>query len=508
MNKLRKMLTAFTLCLALTLALPMSTLVVHATEDGTETTSESSGFSSNNNSTGDTGSAIKDILSNARFEGAISSISKITDFVDIWFIRIISLVSFFIISAALLKNVCAGAYCANSKFWDKVADAHQKTEAVSLAGVKNFFAGGQGVMNTSVGGVRDFLLGIVPNIKAFTDFEDADIEPKAYFMKAIPQMIACVIIGIFIYNGYYRDTAATVGEMGSVLIERTLGSVNPESFINKIFNTTSWPKFPWDGDSSKEGEWKQSIAKEFKSLVASNATDISSSQQKSAVVSNIVKYIQTGSNISGNLKTYWDGSAEGCEGGNYEYDISGISSYVSAAMYDADMCEVDDSDLNNVLVNISANMKNFVSGSTTLSDETSTCYVTFTLKRKASDGATTDGSSSVVTDGFGATTSGSGLTIANTTVQISASEYGLTISNGIVTSTGQNNIPLSLWTGTTSGYTFNETGTDLKVDYDRDKGVLNIKANTEYSVKETYLIGRIQRSTGGAAVDVYLEIAQ
>ena len=37
------------------------------------------------------------------------------------------------------------------------------------------------------------------NIKAFTDFDDADIEPKAYFMKAIPQMCACVIIGIFIF---------------------------------------------------------------------------------------------------------------------------------------------------------------------------------------------------------------------------------------------------------------------------------------------------------------------
>ena len=43
-----------------------------------------------------------------------------------------------IISAALLKNVCAGAYVSNDKFWDQVDEAHkapEMTRKVSLGSV-------------------------------------------------------------------------------------------------------------------------------------------------------------------------------------------------------------------------------------------------------------------------------------------------------------------------------------------------------------------------------------
>ena len=327
-----------------------------------------------------TGDAIQDILLDGRFQGALDSISVITEFVDIWFIRIISVVAFFIISAALLKNACAGAYVANSKFWDKVADAHQKTEAISLASVKGYFQGGQGVMNTNVGSLKDFLLGIIPNIKAFTDFDDADIEPKAYFMKAIPQMLACVIIGIFIYNGYYRDTAATVGQMGSVVIERTLGSVNPESFINTIFNSTSWPDFPWDAKESVEAEVKLAIANELKGLVISNYNDISSSEQKMQVVQNIVTQIQE--KLDEYPVVY---SPEGEDAENYIYKVSAVKGFASAA---------DGVDGNVGPINAPAGMGdtnyryefplNAIVASATETSDTQVAYITFTMKLEAS----------------------------------------------------------------------------------------------------------------------------
>lgn len=132
MKRLRKLLTVLTLCLALSFVMlpAVSPMRVYAAENkpsgGEGGGSGGTGGGGELTTTGisDTGNAIQDIMNNPRFEGAISSISKITGFVDIWFARIISLVSFFIISAALLKNACAGAYVANSKFWDKVADAH------------------------------------------------------------------------------------------------------------------------------------------------------------------------------------------------------------------------------------------------------------------------------------------------------------------------------------------------------------------------------------------------
>lgn len=358
-----KTMQRLTKFLTLTLMLSMLfSLTVFATEDA--------GVIS------DTGDAIQDILENGRFEGAISSIQSITNFIDIWFIRIISIISFFIISAALLKNACAGAYCANSKFWDKVADAHQKNEAISIATVKQYFGGGQ-FQNTSVGGLKDFLLGIVPNIKAFTDFDDADIEPKAYFMKAIPQMIACVIIGVFIYNGYYRDTASKVGEMGSVLVDRTLQSVNPESLVNSIFNVTSWPDFPWKGDKSEEGKARLKIAEEMKSLAASNFNDLGSAQQKVEIVNAITTHVDS-------IQLPF-----GAEEDGYIYTISAVSGYASAGDAYAEGLNViggateGSTDVNYLF---KFNLHNLVT-SAQETVNTSYGYVRFTLKLEPQDGS-------------------------------------------------------------------------------------------------------------------------
>ena len=290
-----------------------------------------------------TGDAITDIMDGQRFQGAVRSINFITEFIDIWFIRIISATAFFIISAALLKNVCAGAYVANSKFWDKVDDAHKKKDAISIASAKQFFAGGQGIMNTQVGSVRDFLLCIVPNIKAFTDFDDADIEPKAYFMKAIPQMCACVIIGIFIYNGYYRDTAAVVGETGSVVITRVLGSVNPEGLVNTLFNTTGWPDFPTKNDSSIQGRAEYEISKAIKGALASKCKDIKTAEQKAAAINNIANSVRF--TTEGAFGECYSATGVGnLEGETVDWKIAGVKAINTAYIDGSEACELYEPD--------------------------------------------------------------------------------------------------------------------------------------------------------------------
>lgn len=290
-----------------------------------------------------TGDAITDIMDGQRFQGAVRSINFITEFIDIWFIRIISATAFFIISAALLKNVCAGAYVANSKFWDKVDDAHKKKDAISIASAKQFFAGGQGIMNTQVGSVRDFLLCIVPNIKAFTDFDDADIEPKAYFMKAIPQMCACVIIGIFIYNGYYRDTAAVVGETGSVVITRVLGSVNPEGLVDTLFNTTGWPDFPTKNDSSIQGRAEYEISKAVKGALASKCKDIKTAEQKAAAINNIANSVRFTTEGSFG-ECYSTAGVGNLEGETVDWKIAGVKAINTSFIEGSEACELYEPD--------------------------------------------------------------------------------------------------------------------------------------------------------------------
>lgn len=204
----------------------------------------------------DSGSAVKDILMDSRFEGAMSRITWLTEMVDNWFIQIITVTAFFIISMALLKNVLAAAYCAFPKIFDAIHAAHEEMawSEMSIGGMKDL--GGK-IRDKSISKV---ILSIIPDVKAFTDFVDQDQTPKSYFMKAIPQMCIMVIMGIFIYNGYYRDVSATVGEAGATIVENVLGSVSPEKAVNDIFNMKSDPKNTYRSDKTLEGGYIKEIS--------------------------------------------------------------------------------------------------------------------------------------------------------------------------------------------------------------------------------------------------------
>lgn len=204
-----------------------------------------------------TGSAVRDILMDPRFEGAMSRITWLTEMVDNWFIQIITVTAFFIISMALLKNVLAAAYCAYPKIFDAIHTAHEEMawSEISIGGMREL--GGK-IRDKSITKV---ILSIIPDVKAFTDFVDQDQTPKSYFMKAIPQMCIMVIMGIFIYNGYYRDVSATVGEAGATIVENVLGSVSPEKAVNDIFNLKSDPKNTYRNDKTLEGGYILDLSK-------------------------------------------------------------------------------------------------------------------------------------------------------------------------------------------------------------------------------------------------------
>lgn len=224
--------------------------------------------------------AVSDIMNSTRFSGAIESIEWLTTRIDHWFTMIITGTAFFIISAAMLKNTCAGAYCSNPKFWDAVASAHEKSEAVQLSqlfdmnGIKSKFAG----LTTS--SLKDMLLLIIPNIKAFTEFDDQDIEPKQYFMKAIPQMLACIIIGVFIYNGYYRDTAAVVGNFGSEICNRFFGSIDAANWVDKLTQTTSKAECIYDNDTTEEGKFAAQLSQAIYKAYLGKAKELTSRDAK------------------------------------------------------------------------------------------------------------------------------------------------------------------------------------------------------------------------------------
>ena len=229
--------------------------------------------------------AVQDILEGARFEGMIETIRPVTDAVDIVFSTVITFVAFFIISVALLRNVLAGAYCAFPIFWDHVHKAHEgqkdKKFFDAITGLKDSYK------EVSMSSIKTLFFTILPDIKCLTDFKDDTKSPKAYFVKAIPQMIIVVIIGVFIYNGYYRDATSIIASTGAEIIERTVLSFDPMGAFDTIMNTSGRPSFATDNAVTTLDKNKNKIASEIYSQIITKYTDIKDANSKADLASEI-----------------------------------------------------------------------------------------------------------------------------------------------------------------------------------------------------------------------------
>lgn len=224
----------------------------------------------------DSNAAIVDILNNPRYQGAMSSIKGVTQFLDMFFIQFISLIAFFIISSAMLRNVVAGAYAAYPIFFDKVNEAKMAAqEKIKGKGPKG------------IGSIGCFLLGLLPDFKEMSEFRDDNIQPRDYFLKAIPLMFAVVMIGVTIYNGYYRDVATKVAYLGSELIHRFIVNVDPVEVWDQITNTVGTPDMPSGSDTTTKGKYVNSLSKDIYSKTVSFYTDIKSVEAKNKLATSV-----------------------------------------------------------------------------------------------------------------------------------------------------------------------------------------------------------------------------
>lgn len=243
----------------------------------------------------------------------ISTISGVTDLVDSAFMTVITFVAFFIISVALLRNVLAGAYCAFPKFWDQVHDAHKENED------KAFFESIKGIKDSyktaSMGTLKTAVFRIVPDIKVMTDFDEGELSAKDYFIKAIPQMIIVVIIGVFIYNGYYRDFTSLVASTGAEFIDRTILSFDPVGAFDTLMNTSGRPAFASDDSMDEFGKRKNRIANDIYDQIITKYTDIKDADTKAALAGQIDNVVDEIFSFDGSWESGWLGNEDG------SYDI-------------------------------------------------------------------------------------------------------------------------------------------------------------------------------------------
>jgi hypothetical protein len=219
-----------------------------------------------------------------------------------------TIVAFLIIVVAMAKNVLAGAYCAYPKWWDKVDAAHKEVEGVgwftqiggTVAAYKDF----------NSGTLRNAIMRLLPNIKTLTDFEGDTVSPKKYFIRAIPLMIGAMIIGAFIYNGYYRDTAAKVVDFGSTIIERTLLEVDPIAVYDQFTGSSGRPTFASDNSEVPKQKLVNSIATNIYSKVIGEYNDIESAEAKRALATTIEnKVLAWLDELEGYNTEYMDGKS-------------------------------------------------------------------------------------------------------------------------------------------------------------------------------------------------------
>lgn len=225
-----------------------------------------------------------DILQNDKYAGAIESVQWITKWIDSGFGMVITMVAFLIILVAMLKNVLAAAYCAYPNFWDHVDEAHQAVKDKGwIAQLKEVKADYQ---NINGGSISTALFQMLPNIKAMTDFKE-EVSAKQYFIRAIPQMLLCVIIGAFIYNGYYRDVASKVVDFGSEMTKRVILEVDPIAIYDKFTGSSGRPTFASDGSVVPKTQLVNKIASEMYNKVIGTYTDVSGAEAKRALATAI-----------------------------------------------------------------------------------------------------------------------------------------------------------------------------------------------------------------------------
>lgn len=225
--------------------------------------------------------AAEDILNNPRFEGAINTIKGVTQWTDVGFATVITFVAFMIICVSMLRNVLAAAYCAYPKFWDHVNEAHKNKQGKGF--IQQTFSMFQGGPRGGTGGgqsVGDIIYGVIPDIKRMTDFEEGKFSAKHYFMKAIPQMLICVSLGAFIYNGTYRDVAALWVDTGTTLINRTLLEIDPIAMFDDFTGTAGRPVFRSDNAVDQFTQNQNEIATDLYTQIIGTFKDIRSAEQK------------------------------------------------------------------------------------------------------------------------------------------------------------------------------------------------------------------------------------
>lgn len=220
--------------------------------------------------------ASTDLFSENWTEGNLYAIQGIVDKLSSLAVWVISVVGFGIVIFSILKNALSGLYVVNPNFWDNVDKV--KTQAVSTAtsGIDGITQRSGNVAAQKLGGFFTFLLSMIPNVRALTDFEDgADVDKKQYFMHSIPLLVAQIFIGMLIFFGYPSKIANWLGTGATYAISAVLNNVDPVETVKKVSESFYTINLATDGSQDPLEQKVNTMAHDAIDAIGSRYTDIS-----------------------------------------------------------------------------------------------------------------------------------------------------------------------------------------------------------------------------------------
>ena len=196
---------------------------------------------------------------------------------------VISFVGFGIVIFSIIKNALSGLYVVNPNFWDKVDEV--KTAMIGADG------NGQGYINSAIsgvagkggnqvgqqlGGALTYLLSMVPNVKALTDFDGSDgtIDKKQYFARSIPLLVAQIFIGMLIFFGYPSKIANWIGSAGTQVLDMLIDNTDPVAIVTNLSGKFISAQFMYESSDDLYEKQVYNASKEAWTAIVGHLTDI------------------------------------------------------------------------------------------------------------------------------------------------------------------------------------------------------------------------------------------
>lgn len=241
------------------------------------------------------GNAATDLFAPEWTTGNLFEIQGVVNFLGGIAVVVISVVGFGIVIFSILKNAISGLYVVNPPFWDRVDEL--KSDAVE--GVKGVINDTMGKSNNlaakKLGGALTWMLSIIPNIKALTDFDDSDgqvVDKKQYFLKSIPLLVVHIFIGAMIFLGYPTKIATWFGNAGTYAIDAFLNNVDPVEAIQRISDGIIVYDLTTDGTGDKFEQMVNDATRAIHKNVVTKYTDMGKQPAQSAALEIEQKLLQ------------------------------------------------------------------------------------------------------------------------------------------------------------------------------------------------------------------------